>query len=215
MSKTAHIARMLVSFSLASALVCASATGVAAATESDEDSSSVSIGTLTDRYATLDDLANSLNTNDDVVISARISTLASVNRALEGSTVRFTGEVVDTAVNADEGHKWLSVVDASDSSISVYVTDEQAEQIENYGSYQMTGDTVEVTGVYSVACGTHQGELDVHATDLKVTDRGEAVSHRVNSQRLTIGVVLCAVAGVLAVTFFYVRRIRRAKGKGK
>lgn len=203
------------SLSLASALVCTCGVGMAVAAESDEDSSSVSIGTLTDRYETLDDLANSLNTNDDVVISTRISTLASVNRALEGSTVRFTGEVVDTAVNADEGHKWLSVVDASDSSISVYVTDEQAEQIENYGSYQMTGDTIEVTGVYSVACATHQGELDVHATDFKVTERGEAVSHRVNSQRLTIGIVLCALAAVLAVSFFYVRRIRRAKGKGK
>ncbi|MGI6031943.1 MAG: hypothetical protein ACOX69_00780 [Coriobacteriales bacterium] len=215
MSRATRIAKTFASLSLASALVFTCAAGAASAAESDEDSESVSIGTLTDRYATLDDLANSLNTDDDVVISTRISTLSSVNRALEGSTVRFTGEVVDTAVNADDGHKWLSVADASDSSISVYVTDEQAAQIENYGSYQMTGDTVEVTGVYSVACGTHQGELDVHATDIKVTDRGEAVSHHVNKQRLIIGVVLCAVAAVLVVSFFYVRRIRRAKGKGK
>lgn len=164
------------------------------------------IGALSDRYESLDELANSLNSEDSVVVETRIGVLSSVNRALEGTTVRFSGEAVGAAVRADEGHVWVNLADSSDTPLAVYMTDELAGQISSYGSYSTTGSTVEVTGVYHVSCPVHQGELEVHATQLEVTDVGGDISHGVRAERLLAGVGLCAVALALIVLFVILRR---------
>lgn len=197
---------------LAAALPCAawaagdgtsSASAGLSAAGSDEE---MDLGTLSDRYESLDELANSLNADDNVVVETRIGVLSLVNRALDGATVRFSGEAVGNAVNADDGYKWVQLADAADRPIAVYLSDELADKITSYGSYNSSGTVVEVTGEYHIADPQHQGELDVHATQLEVTDAGGSIAHGVDADRLTAGVALCGVGILLVILFVVLRR---------
>ena len=101
----------------------------------------VEIGSLSDRFESLDKLGNSLTDEESVVIETRVGVLVSANRALNGSEVSFTGEAVGDIVNADEGHKWVNIRGSSNSAISVYMPDDLAKLIQNVGDYHMTGTT--------------------------------------------------------------------------
>ena len=166
----------------------------------------VEIGSLSDRFESLDKLGNSLTDEESVVIETRVGVLVSANRALNDSEVSFTGEAVGDIVNADEGHKWVNIRGSSNSAISVYMPDDLAKLIQNVGDYHMTGTTLKITGTYHIACLEHEGELDVHASTAEVTDNGGPVTHMVAPGRLEAAFVLCIVAGLLLMAFLLVRR---------
>lgn len=175
------------------------------------DTSDDDIGTLADRFSTLDDLSNSKNSDDEVVVNTRIAVLASVNRALDKTEVRFTGEAVGEIIDADDEHKWVNVCDNGGNSIGVYMTDEQAEHVVNCGDYKTTGTVLDITGAYYIACDAHQGALDVHASQVSLVDAGGETTHEVDVGRLVAGVVLCAVALALVIVFV-VLRARSGRG---
>lgn len=187
------------------ALVCvtvlagASATSAIAAQES-------GVPQLTDRYASINDLTTSKNSDERVIVDTNISVLTSANRALHELPVRFSGEAVGDVLAADEGHKWINVLGASGASIGVYMSDEQAALVANLGNYHTSGSTLEVEGTYSISCGQHQGELDVHATSVRVLDMGGRITHAVDPQRLLLALGLCAVGFALLSTFIVLRR---------
>lgn len=177
------------------------------------DTSDDDIGTLADRFSTLDDLSNSKNSDDEVVVNTRIAVLASVNRALDKTEVRFTGEAVGEIIDADDGHKWVNVCDNGGNSIGVYMTDEQAEHVVNCGDYKTTGTVLDITGAYYIACDAHQGALDVHASQVSLVDAGGETTHEVDVGRLVAGVVLCAVALALVIVFVVLRARSDRGGK--
>ena len=172
------------------------------------------ISALTDRYDSLDKLATSLNPDESVVVETRIGVLASVNRALENTTVRFSGEAIGEALAADDGYKWVNVADASDTAVGVYMTEEQASQIRTYGDYHHVGATLLVTGTYHIACGQHQGELDVHASDVQVLDHGSWLIYSIDAGELGLGLLLCAL-GLIFVLVFVVLRQRADRRSGR
>ncbi len=170
-----------------------------------EDSDSA-IGTLSDRYATLDSLSNSLNSDESVVIETRIGVLTLVNRALDGATVRFSGEAVGNLINAEMGNRWINVTDTGNSSIAVYMSSSQAEQVDNYGDYNTSGAELLITGAYHIACEEHQGELDVHAVTVEVADKGGQTEHVLESRDVVVGLALCVVGLVFVALFLFLRR---------
>ena len=125
--------------------------------------------------------------------------LNSVDVALNGETIRVTGEVVGQPIMADGGHVWLQIDDENGTGIAVFMRASQAEQIKYYGNYDTTGDTIAVTGIYHVDCPSHQGDLDVHAVDVAVTVAGGPIEHGEGAPLgLAIGLVAAgAVAGVV------------------
>ncbi len=170
------------------------------------NSKDLDVGTLSDRYDSLNNLENSLNEEESVVIDTRVAVLISVNRALDGSEVRFTGEVVGDVVNADPGYKWVNIMGTANNVIGVRMSDEQAVLIQNRGSYHATGTTLQITGTYHIACPEHQGELDVHASNVVLKDNGGPVTHLVSVQKLLIAVTLCVLAALLILIFLLLRR---------
>lgn len=123
-----------------------------------------------------------------------------VQRAVEldGSEVTFEGEAIGEALRADGDSVWVNVLDEG-TAIGVWMPDDMAEQIERFGAYRQTGDTVRVTGVVNLACDRHGGDLDVHATALEVTGSGEPRSERLRPLEALVGAVgfACAGAAVL------------------
>ncbi len=168
------------------------------------------IGTLSDRYDSLNKLENSLNEEESVVIDTRVAVLVSVNRALDGSEVRFTGEVVGDIVNAENGYKWINVMGSANNVISVHVTDEQAKLVQHIGNYHNSGTVLRVTGEYHVACPKHQGELDVHASSIDLVDAGGPVEHLLNSGRVLAAIMLVMLALIVLSTFI-ILRLRRGR----
>lgn len=164
------------------------------------------IGTLSDRYDSLNKLENSLNEEQGVVIDTHVAVLVSVNRALDNSDVRFSGEVVGDVVNADDGYKWVNIMGTANNVIGVRMSNEQARLIQNVGSYHAAGTILQVTGTYHIACPEHQGELDVHALNIEVLDNGGPATHLISTRRLLIAISLCALSAILSLTFIILRR---------
>ena len=171
------------------------------------------IGELSSRYSQLDDLADSRSSDENVVVETRISVLAGANQALDGAEVRFQGEAVGEAVRAGEGLQWVSVNVPSGQALSVLLTDEQAAEIAVFGDYRHTGSTLQVTGIYHVACDEHQGELDVHASQVDIIEEGQAEEHVVSAKRLDLAIALVTAGTVLVVAYALLSRRKNGKGR--
>ena len=81
-----------------------------------------------------------------------------------------------------------------------------------FGDYRNEGDAVRVTGEFHAACREHGGDMDIHATGLEVVREGHAVTHRLNTGRLWVGLGLLAIAGTLWLLRFRGARTGRRGG---
>jgi hypothetical protein len=120
------------------------------------------------------------------------------SRAFDGNgqLIVLTGEAIGEALNAPGGQVWVNVLGGT--AIGAVVDRDMAGIIGTWGDYHNTGDTVHVTGVFNVACDEHGGDMDVHATALKVIDAGFPRAHPADWRKGLIGLVGLVVA-VLAV----------------
>lgn len=203
----------LISSLLACVLVCLSVCTFAFAEPSVNlamDEEALETGALSDRFELLDKLGNSLTDEESVVIATRVGVLVSINRALNDNQVSFEGEAVGDIVNGGESSKWVNVMGASNAVISVFMTDDQASLVDDLGGYHSSGTHLKITGVYHIACPEHQGELDVHASNVEVTKVGELTEHRISPVRFEAAVVICVAALVVLGAYVLTRRyIRR------
>ena len=195
----------LVRMIAAAAAAAALAVGLLCPAAALADEPVLDIGTLSNRYQALEEEEPQADETDNVVVATRVGVLTAANRALNEATVSFTGEVVGDIMSGGEGHKWLNVLGADGSCIGVWVDDDMAARISNVGSYSTTGTTIQVRGIYSLDCGDHQGELDVHALTIRVLDAGGPITHYVDDQDIATGLQLCAVAFILLAIFGVMR----------
>lgn len=161
---------------------------------------------LTNRYSLLEELNGDGDSGTDIVVDTNINALTSVNRALNGATVRFSGEAVGDILAADDDHVWVNMLGERGTSIGVYMTKAQAGGIHTLGDYHNSGTVLEVEGIYSISCEEHEGELDVHASTVLVTDNGGAITHGFSAERLFLAAVLCLVGLVLLGTYLLLHR---------
>jgi len=118
------------------------------------------------------------------------------------------GEVVGDILNADSGHKWL-LLDEDDSTISVYVTNQDAQKITSLGAYGQIGTQVEIEGVFNEDCSDHDGLTDIHAAKVTVLDQGQTVPSLFDSNKLKIGIILLLAGGLLIVVHWRLRERTR------
>lgn len=130
----------------------------------------------------------------------------------DGQEVIFCGEVVGEIMKRGE-FAWIHVNDDPYSSLSIpaggkpagfnsgqsiWIPYEQAKKISFTGSYKAQGDLVEVRGVFNAVCPEHGGEMDIHATSLKVLKRGHPVRKKPSEERLIALVILVFLTFLLA-----------------
>jgi len=127
-----------------------------------------------------------------------VTGLSNAGTVLDGQEVDFTGEAVGDIINADSGHKWLTIHD-SGSSISVYVSDADAQKVTALGRYGQTGTTLEIVGVFHLACDQHDGLSDVHAASVTVINAGAPLEQHPNLRLLIFGGVLIIVGILLFI----------------
>lgn len=135
-----------------------------------------------------------------------IADLLSATERLEGKDVEFSGEAIGSSIGAGAGHKWVNLKQGR-SMIGVYLTDDQAAAIAQYGSYKTTGDTVTVRGVYHLSCEQHADELDVHVDSLEVSVQGQPREYRWSPVLLAVGLVLVVVGiGISLVQYVVLKQ---------
>lgn len=128
--------------------------------------------------------------------------------------VQVQGEVIGDRINdtTTDGHCWImltSVEEADVSSISVWISDELADQIDRYGRYGVTGTHFQVRGTYHQACSEHEGLSDIHATTSNVLAPGVDHPDKFNATDFSLPLVLVVVGVALLLAFRFVRERMR------
>jgi len=154
-----------------------------------------------------------------------IPELYNADESYDGSEVCFVGEAIGDIIAGNSGHVWVTigVLQAqgelegeleselgslqTNASVSVFMTREDAEKILVLGRYNTIGTTLEITGIFHLACSEHEGLSDVHASVVNVLDAGYIVPEDPDLGLLIIGGILI-LAGVLFMVLFRILRER-------
>ncbi len=129
-------------------------------------------------------------------------------------TVQVVGEVIGDRIVAT-GHRgfcWitLTVTDVEDkSSISILMSDEQANQIDRYGKYGVTGTILQVRGTYHQACSEHDGLPDIHVANSSVMSKGVDHPDELNLRDFVPGILAIIIGSALMGAFYYARERTR------
>jgi hypothetical protein len=125
-----------------------------------------------------------------------------------GKTVTFHGEAIGE-VMARDSYAWIHLNDDAymeqnveegaklggyNSGMAVWVPAELTKVIDTYGDYKHEGTIVEVTGVFNAACKEHGGDMDIHATTLRILRPGHAVDDPVHPWKVWLALALIAAA---------------------
>jgi len=132
----------------------------------------------------------------------------------DGRIVQFVGEAIGDRVLDDASGKycWITVesmADGSDANISVYMTVELAEQIDQFGRYGVTGTTLQVRGTFNQACPDHEGLIDVHSTNVGVMAHGVEHPDTLNLSNFGLGFLLILAGAALMAAFYFARERMR------
>ena len=123
--------------------------------------------------------------------------------------VTVKGEAVGDILNAQQqGYKWILLLD-DESSISVFMTDEDAQKVTWLGRYDQKGTILEISGEFHVDCDDHDGLTDIHATSVKVLEEGHRVSRPFDGYKIGIGALLIVAGAALSVLHWRLRERTR------
>lgn len=192
-------ARLLTVLLLAAALSCMALTHPGAAfAEGEDDENVVNPQQLPD---------------SSFIFDTSIIDLSSADSYFDRQTVQVVGEAVgdSIAVEGDPDHKWITLMSRnadSNASVSVFMTNEQAERIDTFGQYGTTGTMLQVRGTFYLVCPEHSGLTDLHATHVSVVEKGKHDPDEFVPGAFVPGAAL-VVAGLLVTGVFYWLRERR------
>lgn len=87
-----------------------------------------------------------------------------------GETVVFEGEIIGD-IMLRGSYAWINVNDGN-NALGVWVKNEMLRGIRYGGSYSQRGDKIEVIGLFNRSCIEHGGDIDIHASSVKVIQPG-------------------------------------------
>jgi hypothetical protein len=124
----------------------------------------------------------------------------------EGKTIVFEGEAIGDIFKQGQ-FSWVNVRDAT-AGIGVFCPQKIINKIKYTGSYKFSGDIISVRGVFHRSCIQHGGDTDIHAQRLIVVQKGAAVSHPLEPQKIQASIILPAVAFILIIIHLILKRFR-------
>lgn len=151
--------------------------------------------------------------DSSAIYDTLISDLAGADSYYNGQTVQVTGEAVGDSIVAvlDGSYRWITLqaTDASYAQVTVYMKKEAASAIDTFGAYGKTGSTVQVRGVFNLACSDHEGQSDIHAEYVSVIERGSVHRDEFVAADFLPGFGLCLAAGVIVLVYYRMRERQR------
>lgn len=143
-----------------------------------------------------------------------ISELSGAESFHDTQTVQVTGEVVGDRINdeTDANMCWITLQSLNEndqSSVSVLMSNEQAQLIDRYGNYRVNGTELQVRGVFYLSCPDHQGLSDLHAQEVTVVKTGSDRAHSVNPAILWAGFLAVGLGLISLLTYRFLRERRK------
>ena len=117
----------------------------------------------------------------------------------DGSTVLYTGELIGDAFLRGN-HVWLNVEDAN-NAVGIWADRAVLASLTSFGRYGQTGDLLQIRGTFHRACQEHGGDLDIHAEEIVVLEKGRQ-SEQAISYPLLIGAVVFVLADILILALY-------------
>ena len=139
------------------------------------------------------------------------TTIRELNETTQRQPKQITvkGEAVGDILNAQQqGYKWILLLD-DESSISVFITDEDAQKVTWLGRYDQKGTILEISGEFHVDCDDHDGLTDIHATSVRVLEEGYRIQSNFNGYKIGIGALLIVAGGALSILHWRLRERTR------
>lgn len=128
-----------------------------------------------------------------------------IGLARDGVDVLVQGEALGEALVAPGGKRWVNIL-GDGTAVGVVLEAVDVEAIERFGEYRQRGSTLLVEGVVNSACDEHGGDLDVHATSVRIIDEGYSSPHAVHPLKLVFATLS---AGLAMLLWWRYRRMRR------
>lgn len=161
---------------------------------------------------------NEVNTqqlpDSSFIFDTSIKDLSSADSYYDKQTVQIVGEAVgdSLAVEGDPDHRWITLMSRdvdSNASISVFMTDEQAERIDAFGRYGTTGTMLQVRGTFYLVCPEHSGLTDLHAEHVSVVEKAKHHEEPFELDAFIPGAIVVVVGLALTGVFYWLRERRR------
>lgn len=164
----------------------------------------------------LDDPDNQIDTgqlpDNSFLYETSIASLAAADSYYDGQEVQVKGEAVGEAirVTGDDGHCWVTLCAPEDNaSLVVYMRDSDADKIDTFGAYGKTGSTVVVRGTFNLVCSEHDGESDLHAASVSVSDRGSVHPDSFDVNAFIPGFAITLIGLIMLFIFWRLRERAR------
>jgi aspartyl/asparaginyl-tRNA synthetase len=122
------------------------------------------------------------------------------SKKLDNSEITLKGEAIGEAMNRGE-YSWVNISDGS-TAMGIWIDSKQAQSIKNFGKYGYKGDIVEINGVFNRACTQHGGDMDVHASTVKIIDAGGTVTIPISNNKKAISLILSLITITLIFSYF-------------
>ena len=120
----------------------------------------------------------------------------------DNKQIIYVGEVVGIMKRGN--FAWVNVHDGS-YAIGVWTPVDYIKDIKMTGDYDHKGDIIEVTGTFHRADTEHGGDLDIHASSIKIIEKGYEVKHYISVAKIIFAVLL----GLLVILLVWINsRIR-------
>lgn len=139
-----------------------------------------------------------------------IADLAQADSYYEGQTVFVQGEVVGDRINDElqPDNCWITLQDSDSSNpsvVSVFMTMDQSKNIDTYGSYGVTGTTLQVRGTFHLECQEHQGMSDIHVEEVSALASGADSKPAIDPKTFGLGIV-SVLAGLALLALYHSKR---------
>ena len=148
------------------------------------------------------------------IYDTTISDLAAADTYFDKQTVQVTGEAIgDLIKDVDQpGMCWIEVASsdaASNASIAVWMSREDAKKIDTFGKYGTTGTILQVRGTFHLVCPEHTGISDLHAENVNVAERGKHSPDVFEANMFVPGIVAVIIGFIALGVFYFIRERQR------
>jgi len=100
-----------------------------------------------------------------------VNELLNGKQLYNGLVVQFQGEAIGQRLSKTS-HVWINILDDEGNAIGAYLERNLSNAIQQYGTYQTTGDRVLIEGIFHTKCEEHGGDTDIHVQKLQILQTG-------------------------------------------
>lgn len=117
-----------------------------------------------------------------------LNDLIEKGKLLDGRELVLKGEAVGEEIKRGD-YSWININDTT-NAMGIYMTKEDSLKVKNYGGYNKRGDILEVVGTFNRACKEHGGDMDVHAIDVLVIEKGELTKYKLPKEKIILAIIM-------------------------